>query len=553
MLVQLTIQNVILITHQEIFFDKGLTIFSGESGSGKTAVVQSLGLCLGIRADPLLIRAQENQACVYAVFEEPGNAELSELLREHGIVFEDQLVLKRVLFRDGRSRAYINDVPVSVTLLRTVGANLVEIVGQHVDRSYSDPQICREMLDQFAKLSEELSALQHIHRQYVEVLERYETVQSEYDKALKELEFTTHALEELTALDVKPNEEQALEHLRINKSKIARLVQDLNNARVTLVDDSALKTVLATTLRKLERTNVDDLVSLQACRLALEQVFCALDVAAQEVTRLESELNYDQVEHERIEERLFELRAASRKYSVPISDLPGLKEQFSKDCAYNEGIQNELQQVQSKCETLKRFYQEHALDISKKRTEAAVKFEQELQVLLNELDLKHAKVKVDVHFEPQKVSPYGGDQVQFLLKTHNDGTFAPLLKVASGGELSRIILSIKTLLGSVRKAKTFMLDEVDTGVSGATSSRVGDYLKSLSLKQQVITLTHAPQLAAKGNHHLLVKKIKNEGLYETVIVRLNEKDRCEEVARMLSGKCITEVSLKAASQLFEHT
>jgi DNA repair protein RecN (Recombination protein N) len=552
MLAQLLIRDIVLIDRLELSFGAGLSVLTGETGAGKSILLDAFALALGGRGDGGLVRAGEGQGQVTAVFDAPADHPARALAAASDIDPDGDLILRRVQMADGRTRAFVNDQPVSVQLLKSIGASLVEIHGQHDDRALIAPQAHRTMLDIFGELAPDAKAVAAAYRAWRETRTELDRHRAKVEAARKEADYLRHAATELANLAPEPGEETALAESRQLMMQSEKVAKDLAEAHQSLTGHGSPTPELSATMRRLERRAAQAPMLVEAPVKALEAVLLAMDEA---VTALEASMRaaeFDPRALETCEERLFALRAASRKYDVPVDDLASLSEKFVADLALIDAGEERLGALEAELAERARAYAAAAAVLSAGRHAAAARLDAVVGRELPPLKLERARFITHVRTDATAWSADGDDVVEFWVQT-NPGTQAgPMFKVASGGELSRFMLALKVALADRGSAPTLIFDEIDTGVGGAVADAIGDRLARLSLGLQVVSVTHAPQVAAKAARHFLIsKQALSPERVATRVERLGEAERREELARMLAGATITDEARAAASRLLE--
>jgi len=551
MLVALAIRDVVLIDRLSIDFTEGLTVLTGETGAGKSILLDALSLALGGRGDSALVRHGAEQGDVTAVFEPGGDHPVWAVLAGSGIASEGELILRRVQGGDGRSRAFVNDQPVSVTLLRQIGALLVEIHGQHDDRALVDPAVHRALLDAFGGLDAERESVVRACRDLREAESAAAELRRRIDAARVEADYLRASVEELTKLAPKLDEEEALADRRAQLMRAEKIAGDIAEAYETVAGNATPVPTLASLVRRLERKAPEAGGLLDDVIAAVDRALVALEEAGAALENAAVMAEADPQELERTEERLFALRAASRKHNIPVGELPGLAETMAAALAALDSGEEELARLDNAVVAARTAYDAATAALSAKRREAASHLEEAVAAELPALKLERASFSVAIDSDADRISEAGIDDVSFTVRTNPGTRPGPLMKVASGGELSRFLLAIKVALADRGSAPTLVFDEIDTAVGGAVADAIGARLSRLSGDVQVLSVTHAPQVAARAESHLLVAKAPGAG-GETVVTdvaRLDDRRRREEIARMLAGATITEEARAAAERL----
>ncbi|MGQ4812432.1 DNA repair protein RecN [Agrobacterium vitis] len=552
MLVQLSIRDIVLIERLDLGFSAGLSVLTGETGAGKSILLDSLSLALGGRGDGSLVRHGEDKGQVTAVFDVAMSHPARLMLRENGIDDDGDLIFRRVQSADGRTRAYVNDQPISVQLMRQAGQYLVEIHGQHDDRALVDTAAHRLLLDAFAGLTEEAQALGDSYRRWREAERAFKIHKAKVEAAAREADYLRASVEELEGLSPQDGEEEDLAERRSRMQKSERIAGDIAEASEFLNGNASPVPMIASLMRRLERKSseapglLEDTVSLLGT---------ALDTLSSAQTEVESALRrteFDPRELERVEERLFALRAAGRKYSVAVADLPALAEKMITDLADLDAGEEKLGTLEKAVAETKTVYFASAQSLSQKRQNAASSLAEAVMDELPALKLERARFMVEVTADADNATADGIDLVEFHVQTNPGTRPGPIMKVASGGELSRFLLALKVALADRGSAPTLVFDEIDTGVGGAVADAIGQRLKRLSERVQVLSVTHAPQVAARAATHLLISKGPASGNAEkiaTQVAMIGPDHRREEIARMLAGASVTDEARAAAAKL----
>jgi len=561
MLTALSIRDVVLIERLELSFSAGLTVLTGETGAGKSILLDSLGLALGARAEPGLVRRGAAQASVAARFAPPADHPLAALLEEHGIGWEDAIVLRRIVGADGRSRGFIDDQPVSIGLLRRVGALLVEVQGQHEQIGLADPTSHAALLDAFGVAPGLREALSAAWRDRREAEQALATARDRLTAAQREEEWLRHAVDELDALAPQPDEENRLSAERQRLQRAERRAEAIAQARAELAPEDRRAApgpaaMLRAASRRLERL-ADPAKADQPEAEALALLAEAEDALAQAETllaRLAIEAEAEPRVLEATEERLFALRAAARKHGVAVMGLPDLQNELRTRLATLESGAGEIAVLEAAARTARNGFTDAAIKLSEARKTAALSLERAVGGELAPLRLDKARFAIALErlAEPQW-GPGGAEAVRFLIATNPGEQLGALARVASGGELSRLMLALKVVLASASPVPTLVFDEVDSGIGGATAAAVGERLALLAERVQVLVLTHSPQVAARGEAHLRVSKTATRGRAATRVERLASGGRREEIARMLAGETVTEAARAAAADLLGAT
>ncbi len=559
MLTSLAIRDVVLIERLDLEFTSGLTVLTGETGAGKSILLDSLGLALGARAEQGLVRAGAEQASVAATFAPAPSHPAHALLREHGIDAGDDITLRRVLGRDGRSRAFANDSPVGAALLRRIGALLVEVQGQHDQMGLADPAGHLILLDAFGvdpALRQRAASLHAAWRGHEQALA---AARERIAAALRDQDFLRHATAELAALAPEEGEEETLaaERQRLQRSEkraetvasaLAELAPQGGRDRYRSAGPAAALRAAARALQRLSAPTEAE----AAAASALDRAEEALAEAETLLTHLADAAHPDPRRLEQTEERLFALRAMARKHGVSVAELPALFAALQARLTALETGEAEVEALERAADAARRDFAAACAELSRARHDAAGRLDRAVARELPPLKLDRARFVAQVTAKPAEAwSADGSDRVEFLIATNPGQVPGPLGRVASGGELSRLMLALKVVLAGAAPVPTLVFDEVDSGIGGATAAAVGERLARLAARVQVLLVTHSPQVAARGSAHLRVAKRARNGGAETLVDRLDEATRREEIARMLAGERVTDAARAAAASLLQ--
>lgn len=544
MLASLKIRDLVLIEDVALEFAPGLNVLTGETGAGKSILLDALGLAAGNRAGARSsVRQGAGQGAATAVFE-PDDKELAAFLSENGIPAGDDLILRRTISADGRTRAFVNDEPVGVGLLRDLGGMMVEIHGQSDDRGLFDIATHRKLLDAFGgheplaeKTAEAFSALETARATLA-------ALRAASASAAADAEFLRHAADELSALGAEEGEEEKLASERALLMNASRIAEDVSAAVESIAGERGAETALAAALKRLGRMNEDARKAVNAAETALEQAFATTEEARRDLESFLSRLEVDAGELERKEERLFAIRAAARKYAVPADQLPKLLEDFLGKLDAVDGGGTKLKAAEAEMAKARDNFLQAARKLSAARKSASKKLEAAVAAELAPLKLGHAKFRVAFE-ELEEGAASGLERIAFEIATIEGAPFGPLTKIASGGELARFSLALKVALCEISSPAALVFDEVDRGVGGAVADAVGERLQRLARTTQVLLVTHSPQVAARAQRHFRITRKADR----TRVELLGDDARLEEIARMLSGAAITEEARAAARRL----
>ncbi len=549
MLQSLTIHNVVVIDHLHLDLCSGFSVLTGETGAGKSILLQALGLVLGERAPSGFVRHQEKEASIIAVFQVDLKSPLSSLLKDQGWAGEETVIVRRLLTADGRSRAFVNDQPVTLGFLKKIAEQLVEIHGQF--DHLLEVSTHQETLDIYGQLQEILSSAGEAFHAWKASVQKLEILQKALRDSEDRQEFLDFAIEELEALNPHPQEEETLLEKRQFLMGFEKLTSTLRSIREALTEPLSVEAALRTAYRPLTKlTQNRDM--FQRLEVSLENALQTTQEMMGELGQLEYDLAKEAPDNlEDVEMRLSSLRAMARKHGKLTDDLPLLLEQFREERSFLTKGDQEISQLQKEGRERKQAYEDVATILRQRREEVALTLSKKVQEQLAPLKLPH--VIFEVHFQNLLESQWtaqGKERLEFWVSTNVGVAPGPLKNVASGGELSRIMLALKVILKEQKRVPTLIFDEIDTGLGGAVASAMGERLRSLSKDTQLFAITHSPQLAAYAHHHWHVTKTQTGGLTQTKVVSLTTaEERLEEMARMLSGKQVTTEARAAAQEL----
>ncbi len=554
MLVSLSIRDFVLIERLDLDFvrsgKKGLGALTGETGAGKSILIDALGLALGHRADSGTVRRGAAQASVAASFDLPRPHAARAVLAEQGMDDEDMLTLRRVIAADGRGRAFVNDQPASVALLRRLGETLVEIQGQMEQHGLLDASTHRESLDAFAGLDKQAAAVRAAWAAWRGAERAHAEAAEAAAAARRDEDFLRHAVKELEALAPRPDDEDKLAEqrqvLRAGSAigeAVAQALSELEHGRGAL---GALRGAH----RLIERNADKAAGQLDVALAALDRALSEATEAQAQLEQARDALEFDPKKLEKIEERLFALRAAARKHGVAVADLAALVDRFRAQLSALDDGEAGLKRLAGEARAARAAYVAAAEAQAAARRKGAAKLDKAVAAELAPLKLDKARFVTEVAALPEaEWSENGADRVQFTVSTNPGAPPAPIARIASGGELSRFLLALKVCLAKVGDAATIVFDEVDSGIGGATAAAVGERLKRLAREVQVLAVTHSPQVAALADRHWLIRKTTTRNAASTDVVALDAKGRREEIARMLSGAEVTAEARAAADRL----
>jgi DNA repair protein RecN (Recombination protein N) len=551
MLHSLTIHNVVVIDHLHLDFRSGFSVLTGETGAGKSILLQALSLVLGERAPPGFVRYLDKETSITAVFHLNSDFSLIPTLQDQGWDLEDTLIIRRLLTADGKSRAFMNDQPVTLGFLKTIASQLVEIHGQF--DHLLEVSTHQETLDTYGQLQTLLAATAQSFRAWKGVTQKLEGLQKALKDSEDRQEFLDFAIEELEKLNPQPQEEEALLEKRQHLMSFEKLTSTLRTIREALTEPLSVDVALRGAYRPLTKLTQNREI-FQTLETSLENTINAAQEMMGELSQLEYDLQKEAPDSlEDVEVRLASLRAMARKHGKTPEELPSLLEHFREEKTLLKRGDEEMSLLEKEVILHKNSYEEAAAVLRIQREEKALTLSTKVQGQLLPLKLPHATF--EVHFQDLPESQWtaqGKERLEFWVSTNLGIAPGPLKNVASGGELSRIMLALKVILKEQKRVPTLIFDEIDTGLGGAVASAMGERLKTLSQNTQLFAITHSPQLAAHAHHHWHVEKTQAEGTTQTKVVPLASlESRLEEIARMLSGKHITTEARAAALELIK--
>ncbi len=551
MLRALTIRSVVLIDHLSLDFAAGLSVLTGETGAGKSILLDSLGLAMGARADIGLVQTGAEQATVTAEFEVAMDHAAVCVAIENGLDIEGPLLLRRQLKADGGSRAFINDQPVSVALLRDVGAALIELHGQHDERGLLNPRGHRDLLDSFAGNNALCAAVRTAWRAWQQAKANLAEAETAAEAARHNTDYLSHAVAELQTLKPQPGEEMMLADKRQILIRSEKATEDIASITDLVSGAEGALAQLRLAARKLER-NADIDAGLGLALAALDRAVNDTSTAEDALLLARTRMAAEPGQLENMETRLFELRAVARKHKVPVDGLAALASEMEKSlaaAAHGEAVCKALVETVRMARTA---YVTITDELSAARRKAMTKLDKAVASELKPLKLDKAQFRTTLILLAETQWGDGGkEQIGFEISTNPGAAFGALNKIASGGELSRFVLALKVALATQGSAGTLIFDEIDRGVGGAVASAIGERLSRLAASAQVLVVTHSPQVAAAGDHHLLISKAVKGKQMRTEVAMLNDTARREEIARMLSGDSVTDEARAQAGRLLD--
>jgi DNA repair protein RecN (Recombination protein N) len=545
---QLAIRNVVLVESLDLEFHSGLGVLTGETGAGKSILLDALGLALGARADAGLVRSGMDGASVSAEIELPASHPVHDFLSEQGIEAEggEALIIRRTLKADGGSRAFVGSTPAPAGLLRDIGALAIEVHGQHDDRGLLNPRGHRELLDAFGRL--DVSAAAEAWTEVTRIEGELVQARAELATAERDRDYLTHSLAELDALAPEAGEETRLAEERAAMQAGLKAGESLDGLEELLGGSDGALAQLRLAARRIERGAADHPLLAEALA-ALDRAVIEASEAEDRIARAVDALAFDPAKLEAAEARLFDIRGLARKHRVEPDALAGVAEEMRTQLSQIKAGGERIEALDRELADARKLYSDLARELSGKRREAAQRLDEAVAAELGPLKLDSARFRTAI--APAEPGPAGTDRVEFEVSTNPGAPFGPLTRIASGGELSRFILALKVALAEAGTAGTMIFDEIDRGVGGAVASAIGERLARLAKQSQVLVVTHSPQVAARAAHHFRIEKSHGPEGTRTTVRHLDRDERREEIARMLSGAAITDEARAQAARLLE--
>lgn len=551
MLTSLSIRNVVLIDKLDLEFKSGLSVLTGETGAGKSILLDSLGLVLGKRAETSLIRQGEEKLTVTAVFEpEPDNAALQQLLEDNDLEAGDEMIVKRSLSRDGKGKIFFNDQPVSAKLLKDIGRCLVEIHGQFDNQGLLNPAMHREVLDAYGAYEELLAAVRKAFVEYKAAVKNRIEAETNVNRAKEEEDNLRHWVRELEQIKPIQGEEAELQQRRSELMNAEKILESLNYAYAALTQGHDIQSALRQAQSAIDKANRHVEGRYDEIYNTLDRALIEASDAIEQIEAASANVSLNSSEQENIDSRLFALKDLARKHGVAVDDLAVTLEDFQNRLNAIELGEDGITALR-KIETEKRLaYLEVANRLHEQRVRTAGELDRLIMAELPPLKMEKARFMTRIDRLPETSwNEFGCDDVSFTVATNPNSPQGPLGKIASGGELARFMLALKVNLAKSSTVSTMIFDEVDAGIGGATAQAVGERLARLGNEVQVLVVTHSPQVAARGSNHYKVEKFTENNITTTLVRELSPAEKHEEIARMLAGETITDEARAAARVL----
>ena len=560
MLVQLKITNFAIISHLETHFTPGLNILSGETGAGKSIIINAVNLILGGRASSDLIRSGSEEAKVEALFNIPEKHSINDMLSGFGLPFDEELLIQRTISREGRNRVMINGSMATLQMLSRLGLMLISISGQHEHQLLLRPENHLYLLDDFGGLNEEREKLNQSYKGYQSIQEDLKALERELKEGEERKELTAFQLDEIGKAEIKNGEDTLLEEEKNRLRHAEMLLQIVTDSYQTLYEkEDAILSNISLCIKNLEK-GVDVDRRLSTVKEAIASAHVELEEAALDLRDFQKSITIDPNRLETVEERLQLINRLKRKYGSTIEEILEYKEELSGRIHHLDIKRKEIDRIRGQLDEMERVIVSQATRLSKKRKEVAKSLQKDVEKELHRLDM--GGTRFEAFFQPggnqngsepkdeiKDIKSDGYDYVELMISPNIGEEIRPLSRIASGGELSRIMLALKTILARTASIETVIFDEVDAGIGGATAEVVGEKLRSLAQFHQILCITHLPQIASKGKTHFLVKKKVIESRSQTVISKLKSEERLMEIARLLGGKVISKKAVEHAREM----
>ena len=550
MLKSLSIRNVVLIDKLDLDFQNGFSVLSGETGAGKSILLDSVGLLLGKRAEVGMIRSGCDKLSVCGSFEiADKKGELAALCAEYDLDFEHEIIIKRTLNQDGKGKIFFNDQPITQKLLKEIGSYLVEIHGQFDNQGLLNPATHLSVLDGYGAYPEKITVLKTAFAAYKKAKDNRVNAEAKIAQSKADEDNLRHWVDEFQKMQPRENEQEELEEKRRQMMNAEKILENLDAAYKAL-NQGGVQSALRQAQAAISRVNVllngkfDNIYSL------LDTALVNADEAGEEIEAASNEVSLNQNELDAVEERLFALKALARKHNTTIEELPLVWQQMEENLRNLELGEDDIENLRKLEEAAYKDYVKKATEVSQARLAAALRLDGKIQAELPDLKMEKARFMTQISTKPESQwNENGRDEVCFMVSTNPNTPYGSISKIASGGELARFMLALKVNLAQTSQVETMIFDEVDTGIGGATAQAVGEKLAKLGEQVQVLVVTHSPQVAAQSKYHYKVEKTTVDNVTTTSLRELSAAEKTEEVARMLSGEHITDEARAAAKVL----
>ncbi len=547
MLCQLEVVNYGLIDKVDLSFDKGLTAITGETGSGKSILLGAFGLLTGERADSKSIKFANQKCIVEAEFSIKGYG-LENFFKENDLDFEEITVIRREIAPGGKSRAFVNDTPVNVSLLKALGERLVDVHSQHQNSILSERGFQFSVVDAFGNLENALTAYQTEYVQWKESIKKLNELKESEARYKQELDYFLFQLQELQLAQLEDIDKEALESEQDTLANAEQITQSLIVCVRSIEEENGLSsgiTQVKSSLQKISNFNPE----LFALAQRVDSISIELREIAREMEQFSDRVSLDPARLQEVEDKLATLFHLLQKHRLSdVSELISLRNQIEEKVQFTSNLDQEILSLEKQCTTLQESLEKKANSLTQQRQKAAKQATADVAAFFKKLSLAHAELEFEVS-QAKELNSFGKNEIRILFKANAGGTFQPIQNVASGGEISRVMLALKAAITKYKKLPVLILDEIDQGVSGEVGKQIGAVLKEISHQLQLITITHLPQIAGQASHHFKVFKTSDGQTTSTQVLSLNPDQRVQEIAEMLSGKEITEAAMTNAREL----
>ncbi|MFL2830173.1 MAG: DNA repair protein RecN [Candidatus Puniceispirillales bacterium] len=552
MIKELIIKNIVLIKYLDIEFNKGLSVLTGETGTGKSILLDSLGLILGNRVDFNLIRKGENEASVTALFYVPDNHIVAQILNKYNINFENELLIRRNINSSGKSKCYINDILITRNALSEITDCLIELQGQFEDRGLLNIKTHLYLLDIFSNHNHLIETTKKSFNKLIELKKEIEDTKIREKVITDDNEWIEESLNQLELLDPKLGEEEKLNQTKLFLNNREKIFIATNQAKTIIDDELGIEDLINKIFKTFDNVKLIDRFNINQAINIVNKIKVDVEELKSIINNEVNEMSENNQNIEFVNDRLYELRSQARKHNCSVDDLANIKSKLKLKIDQIDNDKFMLEKLQKEYESLKNEFISNSNLLSNSRRKSAIILSRKINDELPHLKLENANFNVQfeaVQFE--NASEMGIDRVTFLASTNTGADALPINKIASGGELSRFLLAIKVVLETVVHKRTIIFDEIDSGIGGAVANAVGVRLAKLGDNYQTMVVTHSPQVTSKGHYHYLVQKNNINNNITTNVTQLNEKEKIEEIARMVSGSIITNEAREAASKLLD--
>ena len=564
MLSQLIISDFAIISHLEIEFKTGLNILSGETGAGKSIIINAVNLILGARASSDLVRSGATEARVEALFNQPENKYFSRFMSENGIPFDGDLIIKRTISREGRNKITVNNSITSLQTLSAIGMMIISISGQHEHQVLLKPDNHLLLLDGLGDLSDTRNRLNLLYNDWENKKKKIKQLETEISNHREKQELSLFQINEIDKALIMDNEDKELEEEK-KRLKNAEQIKEIMAGSYYRIYERE-NSVISETSQCLKEIKTGSSYDNRLSGLVevLESIKAELEDVSFRLADLREDVNMDPERLDAVEERLQLINSLKRKYGREIKDIQNFREKLAQQVNNTDLIEKELKDCRKNFDIISQQLLKEALELSRERKKVASEMEKAVEVELSQLEMSGTRFEVKFYSDSpdeekacpgliNKIGPDGYDRIEFMISPNVGEDLKPLSKIASGGELSRIMLALKTILARKTSVETIIFDEVDAGIAGATAEKVGEKIQELSQYHQILCITHLPQIASKGTHHFLVKKNIRAGRAQTLISELNSNERINEIARLMGGRVVTDQAIAHAKEMLSMT